>query len=154
MSSCQRPVDPPSLCGWQSLRSNIRLEGFVNQPAVLAHANVRAFVTHGGHNSFNEALSAGVPTHDAGGRPFGPLTPAVRAHIDEALGEAQQMLLLHRYDRVLLPAELFGPAGGRALRALGVHPDVVGYLQRRVAEALVNPVGGGGRPIGRDIGLV
>ena len=91
-------------------------------------------------------LSAGVPTHDAGGRPFGPLTPAVRAHIDEALGEAQQMLLLHRYDRVLLPAELFGPAGGGALRALGVHPDVVGYLQRRVAEALVNPVGGkGGR---------
>ena len=89
-------------------------------------------------------LSAGVPTHDAGGRPFGPLTPAVRAHIDEALGEAQQMLLLHRYDRVLLPAELFGPAGGGALRALGVHPDVVGYLQRRVAEALVNPVGGKG----------
>ena len=50
-------------------------------------------------------LSAGVPTHDAGGRCFGP--PRGGARIDEALGEAQQMLL-HRYDRVLLPAELSG----------------------------------------------
>ena len=92
--------------------------------------------------------SAGVPTHDAGGRPFGPLTPAVRAHIDEALGEAQQMLLLHRYDRVSF-GELFGPAGGGALRALGVHPDVVGYLQRRGRGAR-EPGGREGRPIGRD----
>ena len=41
--------------------SHFRLSGWVNQVAVLRHAQVRCFVTHGGGSSFNEALIAGVP---------------------------------------------------------------------------------------------
>ena len=89
-------------------------------------------------------LSAGVPTHDAGGRPFGPLTPAVRAHIDEALGEAQQMLLLHRYDRVLLPAELFGPAGARRAARARRPPRRGGLPAAARGRGAREPGGGAG----------
>jgi polyene glycosyltransferase len=44
-----------------SLPSSFRIASFVSQQAVLQHANVKAFVTHGGHNSVHESISAGKP---------------------------------------------------------------------------------------------
>lgn len=41
--------------------SNVRIEDFVPQAVVLAHHNVRVFLSHCGMNSFLEAMNSGVP---------------------------------------------------------------------------------------------
>lgn len=41
--------------------STLRIESFVAQRALLHDSRVRAFVTHGGYNSFNESMAAGKP---------------------------------------------------------------------------------------------
>ncbi|KAL3072009.1 hypothetical protein niasHT_035691 [Heterodera trifolii] len=41
--------------------ANVRLVQWVDQHAILAHPNTRAFVSHCGLNSLNEAATAGVP---------------------------------------------------------------------------------------------
>ena len=54
--SCGRTVDPRSL---GKLPNNIRVEPYVNQPEVLAKANV--FLTHCGMNSVSESLYMAAP---------------------------------------------------------------------------------------------
>lgn len=53
----QQALMPPV----ESLPGNLRVEPWVPQAAVLAHPNVRAFVTHGGANSVHEGLAFGKP---------------------------------------------------------------------------------------------
>jgi UDP:flavonoid glycosyltransferase YjiC (YdhE family) len=40
---------------------NVLISSWVPQPAVLGHAAIKAFVSHGGQNSTNEGLTAGKP---------------------------------------------------------------------------------------------
>ena len=54
--SCGKAVDPESL---GKLPDNIRVEAYVNQPEVLAKANV--FLTHCGMNSVSESLYMAAP---------------------------------------------------------------------------------------------
>lgn len=54
--SCGKAVDPESL---GTLSDNIRVEPYVNQPEVLAKANV--FLTHCGMNSVSESLYMAAP---------------------------------------------------------------------------------------------
>jgi len=51
----------PMLFEGHALPSTIRLEGWVPQSAVLAHPKVRAFVSHCGATSINEAVMHSVP---------------------------------------------------------------------------------------------
>lgn len=53
----QQALLPPA----ESRPGNLRVEPWVPQPAVLAHPNVRAFITHGGANSVHEGLAFGKP---------------------------------------------------------------------------------------------
>lgn len=48
-------------CGRSIDNARLRVEPFVRQRAVLAHPNVKVFLTHGGQTSVNEGLAAGRP---------------------------------------------------------------------------------------------
>lgn len=42
-------------------RPNVFITSWVPQPSVLAHPKTKLFITHGGANSFFEAVEAKVP---------------------------------------------------------------------------------------------
>jgi hypothetical protein len=84
-------------------------------------------------------LSAGIPTQ-RDRRGFDGLTDEVRGHIDRALTEIAQLLLIHQYDRVIFSAELFGKGGKALTNALGVHQSVASYVQQRLPR-IADPLG-------------
>lgn len=55
------PKDQQGFFKKLQLPQNIRIEEYVNQPAVLAHKNVKCFVTHGGAGGIQEGMLAGKP---------------------------------------------------------------------------------------------
>lgn len=78
-------------------------------------------------------LAVGVPTHDASGQALSALTDTVRTAIDHAVSEAQQQLLIHQYDRVVVAGHgLTASAPGGPSAAVAQH--ILDRLTKRLHE--------------------
>ena len=74
----------------------------------------------------------GIPVCAPTGLFFDSLTTPVRTAIDRALAEAQQLLLVHRYDQVVV-------VGKGLLAGEGIHAVVGRYIETEVTRQLINP---------------
>ena len=76
-------------------------------------------------------LALGVPVWSASPHASADLTADVRHRIDRALAEAQQMLLIHRYDRVVVV--------GHQLLSGATSSEVARYVEERISYLLADP---------------
>lgn len=76
-------------------------------------------------------LALGIPTRAASLHAAPTLTAEVRLGIERSLAEAQQLLLLHRYDRVIVV--------GQGLLVGAPHEAISKYAEEQISRHLVDP---------------
>ena len=87
-------------------------------------------------------LAVGLPLRSLANRAFDTATGEARSAVEGALSEAQQHLLLHRYDRVVIVG-----------RALGSSSDAFAkFVMEAIARRLVDPLATAFAPSGRQAG--
>ncbi|RCN32247.1 UDP-glucoronosyl and UDP-glucosyl transferase [Ancylostoma caninum] len=108
------------------LPPNVHLFTWMPQTDMLSHPNVRAFITHGGYNSFQEAVLAGVPLITI--PLFGDQSKNAR------LAEH------HGFSLVLLKGELSVEALSGALEEVTTNPRYMETAQRLSRMLKLQPV--------------